>query len=102
MFSENKTIEILEFFKGITLDKLVRDFPLRLKEKNCKLAKNIMTQIIKGLELNYIFEPQTKNKQIVAHNDLKTENVMIQFHEGGDDVTVKLIDYGLSTVISCQ
>ncbi len=61
-----------------------------------------MTQIIKGLELNYIFEPQTKNKQIVAHNDLKTENVMIQFHEGGDDVTVKLIDYGLSTVISCQ
>ncbi len=53
-----------------------------------KAKIDIMIQICKGLEFLH-------NSKI-CHRDVKPENILIQYHDGSQQITVKLTDFGLA------
>ena len=67
-----------------------------LKEKNFSLteveAANIMLQIANGIKYLQLFG--------IIHRDLKPDNIMIS-HKGSD-INVKIVDFGLSKIVSSE
>jgi len=84
-FSDNYMPYILmEFIKGQPLTKIVKKNSMELKKR-----LNIFVQICKAIQFIH------NNK--VLHRDIKPGNIMI-----GDDLTVKLTDFGLAHIIDTQ
>ncbi len=85
----------MEYFDGISLDKYLKKHSLSTKD-----IKEIMTQIIQGLEMNYVIG---KNNEPVrfGHNNLSLENILIKTDENGK-LSVKIINYEhASKVVFC-
>ena len=82
-------IIVLQYIDGCTLG----DY---LKEKNFSLteaeAANIMLQIANGIKYLQLFG--------IIHRDLKPDNIMIS-HKGSD-INVKILDFGLSKIVSTE
>ena len=82
-------IIVLQYIEGCTLG----DY---LKEKNFSLteaeAANIMLQIANGIKYLQLFG--------IIHRDLKPDNIMIS--QKGSDINVKIVDFGLSKIVSSE
>ncbi len=83
----------MEYFDGVELFDFLESRDRRGVDE--RLAVEIVTQIMQGLEKNYIMKGE--KKMYIAHNDLKPENIMIKFGENGR-LVVKIIDYGYASV----
>ncbi len=92
---EGRIVQFMEYVKGFNLFELAKE---RADLLTPDFIKNVMTQIIKGVELNYIYE-YFVIKKIISHNDLKPENIMVEFPHGNpNNPVVKIVDYDLCTV----
>ncbi len=85
----------MEFAQGVSLKEILINSNSIL---NIDLIQKIMTQIIKGVEMNYIIDDYG-NKKIIAHNDLSPGNIMVDFPGGRlENPVVKIVDYGMCSV----
>jgi serine/threonine protein kinase len=73
----------MEFVEGETLESLIK----RFSRLEMKLALEIASQVASGLA--------GINKRKLVHRDIKPNNIMVSFEEGGA-ITAKIIDLGLA------
>ena len=84
---------VLEWLDGLPLDILLR------REKNQKLPPRNLAQALQLLDAAAI-ALDVAHKKGVAHRDLKPANIMIMGDARGEEVTVKLLDFGIAKVMA--
>ena len=80
---------VTEYISGGSLHGLLKKQPTRRLTED--VAKRLFKQICEGLK--YLHERQ------VIHRDIKLENILLE-GDNEDALTVKIIDFGFSTVVS--
>ncbi len=82
--SKQYHFHVIRFFKGGPLDNFMQKQESFSEER----VQSIIFQVIKAL--TYMHE------QNLLHRDLKSENVMVADSEEGEDIFIKLIDFGFA------
>ena len=84
-------IIVLNYVEGCTFGNYLKENNFNLKESK---ASNIVLQIAKGLKYLHNFG--------IVHRDLKPDNILITKKNEDSEIEVKIMDFGLSKIVSSE
>jgi tRNA A-37 threonylcarbamoyl transferase component Bud32 len=111
--NESQIFFVFEYLSNGNLKKYIQDLMLFPKNYNVDIVLKLSLQLIEGMNILHKFG--------IIHRDIKTTNIMVKinapikkpiissytdlseaktFHEDISDVTLKIIDFGLSKILS--
>ena len=111
--NESQIFFVFEYLSNGNLKKYIQDLKLFPKNYNVDIVLKLSLQLIEGMNILHKFG--------IIHRDIKTTNIMVKmnapikkpiissytdlseaktFHEDISDVTLKIIDFGLSKILS--